>query len=406
MDSVGAMLVVVSGLILLGGLGEFVFSKTGVPDAIWLVVAGILLGPVFGVVSPDLLRPAVPYFGAIALTIILTGGAYRLQLREVASAAPRGLLLAVLGFMFSMVGICLFFWVGIRFGWIRDSPVSYWLLVGAIVSGTSALIVMPTVADSKIKIDASVARTLDVESSATDALSVVVAMAMLDLLMEGATEITQPFISFARQTGIGLAAGVAWSILLVPFFPALRVRQHSYTMLTASMFLLYALTEALQGNGAMAVMISALLAGNGATIVPRLIPGASAESFVPSDSGITMQSQITFLIKSFFFVLIGLMFPTEPRAIVLGVVAAIVLVLFRIPAVAAAVRGRGFTRKQKMILMVAMPRGLAAGVLSTLPGRLNVPGTEVLTDAVFAMIVSTIVMFALGIALIARQPDQ
>ena len=81
MDSVGAMLVVVSGLILLGGLGEFVFSKTGLPDAIWLVVAGILLGPVFGVVSADLLRPAVPYFGAIALTIILTGGAYRLQLR-------------------------------------------------------------------------------------------------------------------------------------------------------------------------------------------------------------------------------------------------------------------------------------------------------------------------------------
>ena len=119
-----------------------------------------------------------------------------------------------------------------------------------------------------------------------------------------------------------------------------------------------------------------------------------------------MQNQITFLIKSFFFVLIGLMFPTEPRAIVLGVVAAIVLVLFRIPAVAAAVRDRGFTRRQKMMLMVAMPRGLAAGVLSTLPGRLNVPGTEVLTDAVFAMIVSTIVIFALGIALIARQPDE
>ena len=29
-------------------------------------------------------------------------------------------------------------------------------------------------------------------------------MAMLDLLVEGATEITQPFISFIRQTGIGL----------------------------------------------------------------------------------------------------------------------------------------------------------------------------------------------------------
>jgi NhaP-type Na+/H+ or K+/H+ antiporter len=42
------------------------------------------------------------------------------------------------------------------------------------------MVVMPTVAHGKV--DARIAGTLEVESSATDALSVVVAMAMLPLL--------------------------------------------------------------------------------------------------------------------------------------------------------------------------------------------------------------------------------
>jgi Na+:H+ antiporter len=402
-DPVGGMLVLVSGLLLLGAAGEFVFSKTGIPDPVWIVGAGILLGPVFDVVSVDLLRPAVPYFGAIALTVILTGGAYRLQLRDVVSAAPRGLLLGVLGFAFSMLGIVLFFWVGIRSGWLQPSPVMYWLLVGGIVGGTSALVVMPTVSHDKV--DPQVARTLEVESSATDALAVVIAMALIDLLAMGSTDVTQPLVTLARQIGIGVGAGVIWSILLVPFYPALREQTHSYTLLLASMFLLYALTITAEGNGAMAVLVAALLLGNATIIVPRLIPGAQPQAFVPSAGGVTMQNQMTFLIKSFFFLLIGLMFPNDVRSIALGVVAGVVVLLFRIPAVAISVRGSGFTRKQKALLIVALPRGLAAGVLSTLPMQYHIIGADTLSGAVFAMIVTTILLFAFGMALASRLPD-
>jgi hypothetical protein len=42
-------------------------------------------------------------------------------------------------FMFSMIGICVYFWLGIRFGWMRESPVSYWLLVGGIVGGMNGV---------------------------------------------------------------------------------------------------------------------------------------------------------------------------------------------------------------------------------------------------------------------------
>ena len=37
MGSVGQLLVVVAGLLLIGALGEFIFSRTGIPDVVWLV---------------------------------------------------------------------------------------------------------------------------------------------------------------------------------------------------------------------------------------------------------------------------------------------------------------------------------------------------------------------------------
>ena len=109
MNRVAQLLVIVAGLLLVGALGEFIFSLTGIPDVIWLVF-GDFRRTVFEVVSPQMLEPAVPFFGAIALTIILSGGASHLRLTDVAAAAPRGLLLAFVGFLFSVASIYCYFW--------------------------------------------------------------------------------------------------------------------------------------------------------------------------------------------------------------------------------------------------------------------------------------------------------
>jgi Na+:H+ antiporter len=137
-DSVVEILLVLAGILFLGALGEFIFSRTGVPDVIWLVGAGILLGPVWKIVSSEALQPAVPFFGAIALTVILSGGSYRLQLHEIAPAAPRGLVLALLGFTFTLIGICFFLWLATETGNIRSLPVVVWIMIAAIGGGTSA----------------------------------------------------------------------------------------------------------------------------------------------------------------------------------------------------------------------------------------------------------------------------
>jgi len=402
MDPVAQMLFVLACLLMIGALGEWIFSRTGIPDVVWLVLAGILAGPVSGVVSPKLLSPAIPYFGAIALVIILSGGAHRLRLAEVAAAVPRAGLLAVVGFVFSVAGISFYLWATSELGFTRPGSFVTWSMIGAIVGGSSALVLMPTLATGRVDVQAS--RLIEVESSATDALSIVIAMVLLDFLVTGTTDLSRPFVSLAIQLGVGVALGVVTAAVLIPLTPSLRDKPHGYTVFLAAMLVLYALAELRDGNGAMAVLAAALILGNASTIVPKLIPGAHPDVFVETQTTAVMQDQMTFLIKSFFFVLIGLMFPTSPRLIAIGAVAAFALLLFRIPAVLLSTAGLGLSKRQISLVIIAVPRGLAAGVLSTLPLQYGLPNMENLSPAVFATIVTTILIFAAGFAVISRMP--
>jgi cell volume regulation protein A len=336
--------------------------------------------------------------------VILSGGAYRLRLAEVAAAAARALSLGVVGFLFSIAAMCAYLWLATNLELVRPATVLHWMMIGAIVGGTSALVIMPTIAKSPV--DPRVGRTLDVESSSTDALSVVIAMVLIDLLVTGEANVARPIIALAKGIGIGIALGVAITAVLIPLVPALRDKPHGFTVFLASMLALYAIANHAGGNGAVAVLASALLLGNASLIMPKLIPGARAQAFTNTDVSRIMQEQMSFLVKSFFFFLIGLMFPTDLRLIGLGAAAALFLLVFRVPAVMLAMLGQGLSRKQLRLLVVTMPRGLAAGVLATLPQHLGVTGVENLSAAVFATIVATILLFAIGFALVNRMPEE
>src|SRR5262245_29053586 len=214
MDSIAQVLEIVAVILLLGAVGEFVFSRTGIPDVLWLVCAGVLAGPVFDFVSPAVLQPAVPLFGAVALTIILSGGASRLRLEDVAAAGPRGLLLGLAGFVLSVASICLWLWFATAIGVLTPAPFLAWLIAGTIVGGTSALIIMPTTGGGKV--NPRVARLLEVESSSTDALSIVLTMVLVDLLVTGGVSLSRPLLALMRELGVGVGVGAVGALALLP----------------------------------------------------------------------------------------------------------------------------------------------------------------------------------------------
>jgi cell volume regulation protein A len=114
--------------------------------------------------------------------------------------------------------------------------------------------------------------------------------------------------------------------------------------------------------------------------------------------------QMVFIIKSFFFVFIGAMLAPS-WFLLLGVALAGVLLAARIPGVQLVLMGRTFTPAQKQLVVISMPRGMAAWALATLPVAQGIVWTEQLPVTVFACVLATILIFAVGFPIIKRRMD-
>ena len=400
MSDVSLLLLIVAGIFLIGSAGEIVFTRTHVPDVVWLIACGWLLGPVSGLLQKKTLLEIAPYFAAFALVVILFDGGTSLKLGGVAKAAPRAALLAVVGFCLSAVVVAalsmLAKWLGVLPGgwsWLQGA------LLGAILGGSSALVIVPAMATSRT--DRKVADVLSLESTFTDPLCVVSAGALIQLLLRshsasGLSAVGALAESFGVACGIGVVAGTLWLFVL----NLLREGEHAYPITLASLLLLYVLIDSLGASAGMGVLTFAVIVGN-ASLFGRKLRLAADIDLGPGVRG--FHTQMAFIVKSFFFVLIGALLGPPWPLVGLGVVLGLILLPVRLPAVWAATLGGEFDRRERAVMDVALPRGLAAGVLATIPAAAGVPDTQGLVTIVFTCTVTTIAMFAVGMPLVARR---
>jgi cell volume regulation protein A len=69
MAPVALFLLTIAGIFLIGAAGEVVFQKTQIPDVLWLIIVGLVLGPVTGLVTRPQLATIAPYFAAFTLSL-------------------------------------------------------------------------------------------------------------------------------------------------------------------------------------------------------------------------------------------------------------------------------------------------------------------------------------------------
>ena len=73
--------------IFLGVAGESFFKRTGIPDIAFLMVLGVIIGPVLGIIQADVVLEIVPYFAALALIIIMFDGGLNLDIKHIMKTA-------------------------------------------------------------------------------------------------------------------------------------------------------------------------------------------------------------------------------------------------------------------------------------------------------------------------------
>jgi cell volume regulation protein A len=390
MSNVDIFLLCLAAILILGSVGGALFSRFGIPDALCLVAAGIILGPVLGVVDRASLTSIAPFLGAITIIVVLFEGGSRLQLAGVIKGSLRALTLALAGFLTSTAVVTGAVAAAVAAGALpAEWNWRYGLLVGVILGGSSSVVVMPAVTQARLP--ESVANLVATESALTDILCVVGATSLLAVMVAAAGDSTNPAQSIGVTFGVGLAAGAIAGLVSIFSSRLLRSSVYAYPMLLASLLGLYVLVDAWHGSGALAVLIFALLMGN----LGLRLPGDGPSPAGSIDHATRLfHGQVTFIIKALFFTFMGAMLGRPSANMAIGVGIGLLLVVARAFAVRLALKGSSLARAERGIVTVLVPRGLAAGVLATFPVTAGLASSEAIPEMVYAAVITTIVAFA------------
>ena len=288
------LLLAASVVIILGVLGEAFFKKTGIPDIAFLMVLGIIIGPILGIVQPAAVIEIVPYFAALALIIIMFDGGYNLHIGNVLKTAHFAIVLVILGFAVSVGIVTGFAHFGLGWEWL-DS-----ILLGTIVGGSSSIIVFGLVRKLRISDDAK--SMLSFESALTDILSTIVAFVLFEAVLSGNFSIDLLGETIGRAVIVGLILGFGVGIPWMFIISKLSNAQHNYMLTLGVLFLLFFLANSFGESGALTALVFGLMLGNKKYLLKKLrikLPEHTIDN--------SLHTQVTFIVRAFFFVFVGLL---------------------------------------------------------------------------------------------------
>jgi cell volume regulation protein A len=378
------LLLAASVVIILGVLGEAFFKKTGIPDIAFLMVLGVVIGPVFGIIQPEAVIEIVPYFAALALIIIMFDGGYNLHIGNVLKTAHFAIVLVILGFAVSVGIVAAFGHYGLGWEWM-DS-----ILLGAIVGGSSSIIVFGLV--RKLRISDEAKSMLSFESALTDIFATIIAFILFEAILSGQFNLDLLGQTIGRAVAVGLILGFGVGIPWMFFISKLTNAQHNYMLTLGVLFLLFFLANSFGESGALTALVFGLMLGNKKYLVQKLkikLPDNTIDN--------SLHRQVTFIVRAFFFVFVGLLASFgQIEYVIFGILAAVAIYAGRVIITHTALV-KGFSKLDKKVTSVMIPRGLAAAVLATIPLTMGLQNGEAYPQIIFFIILTSVIITTIGL---------
>ena len=358
-------------IIIVGYFGMLFFKKTKISELIILMVIGLIIGPISGSLGIGLIGASelfifesfLPFFAAFALIMILFEGGMQLNFFKALKALTNALGFTVavfaLGILFTMGAI----WFLSLSGLIIFDPLLS-LFIGAVIGGTSSAVIIPLINSTSAREETKT--LLSLESALTDALCIVTAVAIGQIFLIGSADLTMVASSIMANFAIAAVIGFVFGLIWLKALSLLDGKAYSYLMTLAALLLVYSLVQLVGGNGAIAVLIFGIVLGNSIDITKML----QLQERTIDVSIKTFHSELSFLVKTFFFVYLGILFrlefATPPIILIAGVLVILILASRYIVANGLGKLKPVFKSDNKLISMMSA-RGLAAAVLVSLP---------------------------------------
>jgi potassium/hydrogen antiporter len=407
------------GLLVLAFVANRLARWTRVPDVLVLLATGTILGPVLHWIDTSKFQSFAHGFGSFALILILFEAGMDLNIRDTLRHFPGGILLAVLSFGISLVGIGAFL---VASQHMATMPA---LLAAAAFACISSSVILPVL--EHLDLRPAVRATLVVEAALSDALGVLTVGILLDLTSTAPLGGSGSVANFLIHSGIirgtsgsimgGVVSGFLVRVLIsiavayvagfvwVRALPLLSEQRFWQVLTLAAVLLVYAASDALGGSDLFAVVAFGATLANLPGEARKELENAWGVIGEPSDADksrnqlLLFHSELAFLVRTFFFVLLGSIVPFEGMRVALlpavGIVG--VLIVSRWLAVQLSrVAWRGLHPVEIEVAVLLIPRGLITAVLAF--EIVDVRGTAFafLPDYAFGVILITCLQLLVG----------
>ena len=388
---VNIVLLLFSLIIIFGYVAELIFDRFNISDTLLLILLGFIIGPnVLNYIRPDSLGMLAPFFTTFTLLFLMFEGSLKLDLKSFFKGFSSGILIAIFFFIFSSAGVTLLFSLS---GF--DFTLS--LMIGFALGGVSTSFVLPVL--NQLNPGKEIRSVLTVEAAMTDVLAIVFALSMIDLKLTDAFSVEDILghlvALFAVAGMIGIIAGAMWIYLEEKF-----VKDRDYMVTIGYVVLLYFLTEYLGGNGAIAALFFGLVLTNSVKLrmsVKKIIKNESIEDGsikkIISSREKDFYDEISFFLKTFFFVYIGILLDiSNKRAILLGVIAAVIIMVIRQAGHFIGPMKKNFSKGELFLINSLFARGIAPVAIALMAIDKGILKDKVIIDSIYFTITASIIL--------------
>ena len=405
MFSVEGFLLLVSATLFLSYISSLFYTKTRIPDIVWLLCFGYLLGPVLHFFDKETFITIFPILILVTVSIFSFDTGINVDISGMMPTVIKALTLTFATFL-AITG-------GIGFVLNLFMPDLFTLeegmLLGAMVGGLGGISVTGILNRLKTLIP-SIEKDgviLNIESTLSDPIRIVACFTLINMITSEVTlqvGIKDIVFIFTISALLGIVYGLMWSEVL----HILSNRPFNYMMTIAALFPVYIASERYVGQGGGA--ITALAFGLAITNHDRISKffGSKRKVKVNKTRIREFNQEITFLIKAFFFVYLGLIVSLSVNYALIGFGVVLLMLVIRYATATGVAFALRFTDSERILSRLIYLQGASALVLSRWPAlydpeHLFFRNPNIYTDLCYPIVLFTIVLVSIMGPIMARR---
>jgi len=385
-------------LIFAAHLFEVIFRHTRIPDVLPLVVIGLILGPLLGIATPTSFGAVGPIFTVVTFVLILFEAGTGLSFSSLRQTYKETLILTTITFILNVavVGVATHYLTGL--GFIKS------FILASVVGGISSAVIAPMLGQLHMHEESKAVLLL--ESTITDVFCVIATLSVIEIanlgdIMQFDIGLTMGKLiaSFLLATMLGTVSAFGWSYIL----NKVRGLQNSMFTTAAFVFVIFGIAEWLGYSGAIAALAFGITLGNISSLrLPKLYNGLNTGLSGLNISEKAFFSELVFILKTFFFVYIGISLQLANWWLILiGLALTVIVFIIRLPVVKFTVL-KSTPVLDASMLAVVIPRGLAAAVLASIPFQQGMESGDIIQNIAYAIILISIIVTSLLVFLIDK----